>query len=489
MPTRFTSVATALLCFLCCAFADKKDTTREGIARQSVAHPFTFGPRALLTYNPLRDHVSSGPALGSKAPAKATYTVRPGDNDVLIAKRLGVSGHALRAANPGVVWTRLKIGSTLNVPGATPSASVRAAAPKSILNLPPLRPPMRPKIVKSPLIRYVVREGDNDWNIADRLAVRVSDLHRLNPGANFARLKPGDVLFAPGPGRVLPERLVDLPALSPPRPSGPGASNWAMLDADRVGVRVAPSNSAKRITLVDKFTTAKVIAAADGWYRLRFQHGTTGWVRGDMLVAAEMPNWAAPRPAAPRVRYYASSNRPATSYRRSYASRPQRYSADYRRLATTGNSLVDYAAKFQGVRYRYGGESTAGFDCSGFTRYVYKQHGVSLPHNAAAQSRTGKVVPKDQIKPGDLVFFRSARGGSRIGHAGIAIGGGKFIHASSGKGRVRIDSYTSGHYSSRFAGARTFQTATPSSKDKSKQPKEKAPEPKEPEQKPPASDE
>ena len=456
MPTRFTSVATALLCFLCCAFADKKDTAREGIARQSVARPFAFDPQALLTYNPLQVLPSSGPVSGSSAPAKATYTVRPGDNDVIIAKRLGVTAHALRAANPGVVWTRLQIGSALRVPGTPVSSGAKQVVAKSILDLPPLRPPMQPKIVRSPLVRYEVREGDNDWNIADRLAIRVSDLHRLNPGANFAQLKPGDVLYAPGPGRILPSRLLDLPTLSPPRASGPGASSWAMLDADRVGVRVAPSNSAKRITLVDKFTTAKVIGSADGWYRLRFQHGTTGWVRGDMLVASEMPSWAAPRPA-PRARYYAASNRPETSFRRSYASRPQRYSAEYRRLAATGNSLVDYAAKFQGVRYRYGGESTAGFDCSGFTRYVYKQHGVSLPHNAAAQSRIGKTVPKDQIKPGDLVFFKSTRGGSRIGHAGIAIGGGKFIHASSGRGRVRIDSYTSGHYSSRFAGARTLQ--------------------------------
>jgi cell wall-associated NlpC family hydrolase len=440
-----------------------------------------------LTYNPLQGQFSSGPASGSKAPAQSIYKVRPGDNDVLIAKRLGVTGHALRAANPGVVWTRLKIGATLKVPG-TPVTAVKASATKCILNLPPLRPPMRPKLVKSPLVRYVVREGDNDWNIADHLAVRVSDLHRLNPGANFARLKPGDVLYAPGPGRILPTRLVDLPALSPPRPNGPGVSNWAMLDADRVGVRVAPSNSAKRITLVDKFTTAKVIAAADGWYRLRFQHGTTGWVRGDMLVASEMPTWAVSRPA-PRTRYYASSTRPSVSYRRSYASRPPRYSADYRRPGTTGNSVVDYAAKFQGVRYRYGGESTAGFDCSGFTRYVYKLHGVSLPHNAAAQSRTGKAVSKDQIKPGDLVFFKSARGGSRIGHAGIAIGGGKFIHASSGKGRVRIDSYTSGHYSSRFAGARTFQGGSTASKSKPAETKPKGPEPKEPEQKQSSSEE
>ena len=107
---------------------------------------------------------------------------------------------------------------------------------------------------------------------------------------------------------------------------------------------------------------------------------------------------------------------------------------------------------YRGTPYRYGASGRGGFDCSGFTSYVYRKKGVSLPHNAAAQYRKGSRVKSKDLKPGDLVFFNTTR--RRVSHVGIYAGEGKFVHASSGGGRVRVDSLNSGYYRSRLVGAR-----------------------------------
>jgi peptidoglycan DL-endopeptidase CwlO len=109
--------------------------------------------------------------------------------------------------------------------------------------------------------------------------------------------------------------------------------------------------------------------------------------------------------------------------------------------------VVGIAMQYLGVPYVYGGSTPSGFDCSGFIMYVYAQIGVSLPHNAAAQYGYGTPVDRSQLQPGDLVFFNG------LGHAGIYIGGGSFIHAPHTGDVVKISSL-SGWYSSTYVGAR-----------------------------------
>ena len=92
--------------------------------------------------------------------------------------------------------------------------------------------------------------------------------------------------------------------------------------------------------------------------------------------------------------------------------------------ASRGAQAVAIAMRYLGVPYKWGGASpSTGFDCSGLTMYVYAQIGVSLPHYAAAQYQLGVPVSRDQLQPGDLVFYRG------LGHMGMYIGGGNYIHA------------------------------------------------------------
>jgi peptidoglycan DL-endopeptidase CwlO len=110
--------------------------------------------------------------------------------------------------------------------------------------------------------------------------------------------------------------------------------------------------------------------------------------------------------------------------------------------------VVGIAMQFLGVPYVWAGASPSGFDCSGFVMYVYAQVGVSLPHNAAMQYGYGTYVPKDQLQPGDLVFFNG------LGHNGIYIGGGQFIHAPHTGDVVKISSLSDSWYASTWYGAK-----------------------------------
>lgn len=117
-----------------------------------------------------------------------------------------------------------------------------------------------------------------------------------------------------------------------------------------------------------------------------------------------------------------------------------------------GRRVVGYARRFLGVPYVYGGSSPRGFDCSGFVRYVYAHFGVTLPHSSYAQFGDGHRVARQSLRPGDLVFFDA------VGHVGIYVGNGLFIHAPHTGTRVSIEKL-GGWYSSRFSGARRLKTA------------------------------
>ena len=118
--------------------------------------------------------------------------------------------------------------------------------------------------------------------------------------------------------------------------------------------------------------------------------------------------------------------------------------------------ITKLAKKKLGKRYVWGaiGQKNT-FDCSGFTTYVCKKNGISIPRRAIEQSKHGKYISRSQLKPGDLIFFdTSKRRKGYVNHVGIYLGGNKFIHASSAKKKVVITSLSKPFYSQRYKGAR-----------------------------------
>ena len=192
--------------------------------------------------------------------------------------------------------------------------------------------------------------------------------------------------------------------------------SYGKVNADGVNVRAAASTDSEVLASVDANTIVTVNGFVDGWYDVTCKYGTEGFIRSDFL---DLTN---------------SSS------------------------SSSSSAIVSTAKQYLGTRYSYGGSSPSGFDCSGFTMYVYSQHGYPLPHSATSQWQSGigtKVYSISALQPGDLVFFNdpSRNAGKACSHAGIYVGGGQFIHSSSSRSNgVIISDLTSGYYNTYFVG-------------------------------------
>lgn len=197
---------------------------------------------------------------------------------------------------------------------------------------------------------------------------------------------------------------------------------YGRVNGDGVNVRADASTESEALASVDTGTTVTVNGLVDGWYSVTCQYGTEGFIRSDFLDLVE--------------------------------------SADTRVLpvSANGSSVADFAKQFKGTPYVWGGASPRGFDCSGFTMYVYGQYGYSLPHTATGQWKSGigtRIYSISELQPGDLVFFcdPSRSNGKACSHAGIYIGNGQHIHSSSSRNSgVIVSDLTSGYYNTYFVG-------------------------------------
>lgn len=121
-----------------------------------------------------------------------------------------------------------------------------------------------------------------------------------------------------------------------------------------------------------------------------------------------------------------------------------------------GEEVVLSARQHLGLPYVWGGEDPQkGFDCSGLIKYTFQEFNIQMPHRADLQYRYGDPISRDQLKPGDLVFFTT--GGYPIGHVGLYAGNDEFIHAPRRGRPVTLDSMKTGYYSQRFVGARRIR--------------------------------
>ncbi len=182
-----------------------------------------------------------------------------------------------------------------------------------------------------------------------------------------------------------------------------------------VHMRTGPDTSYTSQRVLDSGTSVTITGSTEKWYRVEY-NGDEGYI----------------------FRTYLTTDDPAVT----------------RANATSeGERIVAEAKNYLGVPYVYGGSSPSGFDCSGFVQYVFRQCGYSITRTAVTQSYDGYAVSRSELQPGDIIIFGNSAN-SGIGHSGIYIGNGQFIHASSGGGRVMISELSQNYYNVRFYGAR-----------------------------------
>lgn len=122
--------------------------------------------------------------------------------------------------------------------------------------------------------------------------------------------------------------------------------------------------------------------------------------------------------------------------------------------------IQNVSQKYKGIRYKYGGTTTKGFDCSGYVQFVYKQLGVKLDRSTSAMYSKGTSVKKANLQVGDLVFFKTTS--AKVGHVGIYIGNNKFIHSSSSKGVIVTDINDKYYWGKRYVGAKRVASVSTS---------------------------
>lgn len=192
--------------------------------------------------------------------------------------------------------------------------------------------------------------------------------------------------------------------------------------------RSGPSTSSQSLGKLPKNTKITITGEENGWYKVSY-NGKEGYISKSLVTEGEPP---------------------ATTSSRS---QEEPRSATTTTTQASSNNVVQVAESYAGSRYVSGGSSPSGFDCSGFTQYVYGKCGVTLSRTSYTQATQGTAVNKSELQPGDLLLFHYY-GSSSIGHVGIYVGNGKFIHAANSNRGVVYDSIESGYYADNYAGAR-----------------------------------
>ncbi len=232
------------------------------------------------------------------------------------------------------------------------------------------------------------------------------------------------------------------------------SSKQATIVAGDVNLRSEPSTDALVLTTLDKGDKVSVYSCSGNWYKVKTSNGKVGWIFTDFI---SMPNSSRSIvESAEEVTKKASKTEKKETPKKQEAPSTGAQADEQKDTSTFGQKLVAKAKKYLGVKYVYGGSSPSGFDCSGFTKYVYDSMGVNLERVAADQAQHGTKVSKANLKPGDLVFFDTNGGHNYINHAGIYIGNGQFIHASSGRSshKVVISDLSEGFYQNAYMTAR-----------------------------------
>ncbi len=195
------------------------------------------------------------------------------------------------------------------------------------------------------------------------------------------------------------------------------ASERGYVKCDVLNVRESPNTNCGIVDRMTYGTDFEIIYTDNGWYNIKMNNGITGFVSAD------------------------------------YVNKTSELSDLFYNGVKTGAEIAKLAHNYIGSRYSYGSSGPNTFDCSGFTSYLYKQYGYSLPRTSTSQSEIGVQIEKESLVPGDILCFSNRRD-RRVNHVGVYVGDGKFIHASTSVRGVVKDELNSDYYVRNYVCAR-----------------------------------
>lgn len=200
------------------------------------------------------------------------------------------------------------------------------------------------------------------------------------------------------------------------------ASLMAIVNTERLNVRMEPNTDSKIWTQISKEERYSVVQQMDGWVQIELDTGDEEENGGDGAYISTSDNLVEVRYALAEAIKFSPMEELANQQ------------------ASKRSQIVNYALQFVGNRYVWGGTSlTNGTDCSGFTQSVLKHFGISIPRVSRDQARTGKSINSSQMRPGDLIFYTNSSG--TVNHVAMYIGNGQVVHAASRKSGIKISSW------------------------------------------------
>ena len=279
-------------------------------------------------------------------------------------------------------------------------------------------------------VEYTIQDDDTFWDIALKNDISVDEIISLNPGIDPERIKPGETIVLSGEKKLV---------------------NVVTKEIFTYEEEIPYETEEREDNTLLRGQTRVIQEGREGTKEIKARIIRENGIEVTRELIEEK---VVEEPVKEIIAV--GTKRQAVSSRGRNSSSPRVSSKDVpapSNGSVSGSDIVSYAKKFLGKPYRYAASGPNSFDCSGFTSYVYRQFGYSLSRSSRAQALNG--TPVSNLAPGDVLLFTSPRSGGAVGHVGIYIGNGNFIHASSGRGRVVIDNlYSSSYYSKRYKGAR-----------------------------------
>jgi cell wall-associated NlpC family hydrolase len=416
-----------------------KHIVEEGDSIRMLAARYSVSPVTILAANNLNDPdmLQIGQELIILPTDGVLYTLRPGESIRRVAEGFGVPIEEVISANelgssPDVVQP----GTQLVVPGATPAWPRNRATAE----------PGEPELVAAsigggerlpiegasrviPSTRtYEVQAGDTLNGIADAFGVDVATVLSSNGISNPNAIKPGVEL------RILPVKGVEYTV---------GADETLAEIAWKYQVDLGVLLDYNDLNDPDVINVGNKLVIPGGQRRPEAAPAPA--------VEVTVPR-AQPRAPAPAVVRPAPAAPAASKPAAKPAAPAPAPAAPQTSVGRGGGNIVANAMKFVGHRYRFGGTSPAGFDCSGFVYYVHNVSGSPVGRGMWQQYNGGARIPISSLQPGDTVFFANTYMPG-LSHDGIYIGGGQFVHASDERTGVTISSMNSGYWQSKYVGA------------------------------------
>lgn len=224
------------------------------------------------------------------------------------------------------------------------------------------------------------------------------------------------------------------------------------VSSDGLNIRTEPNTSSEIIHSLSFNAKVTITGEIENWYQIDYKD-QVGYVSKKYISDTRLPETTS-RGGVDRT---AKANTSQETEKKEEVSSTQNNVEEQKQTSNsnvTGAQVVEYAKQYLGYKYKAGGATpSTGFDCSGFTSYVFKHFGISLNRSSSGQIKNGIAVEKNNWQQGDILVYKN-ESKTAIGHVGIYIGNGNFIHSANKKEGVKITSTSSSYYSQRYVGAR-----------------------------------